>query len=102
MSVSSFLGEPAEFETLRQHLLFNARFGHSWVGIAPKNKERLPAGELIGVLVCGPEDMRPDLASASAKWNPRKNRLLKMPQDAFSCGCPLSWTFGESCRDRTP
>jgi hypothetical protein len=27
-----------------------------------------------------------DLAFSSAKWKPRKNRLPKMPQDAFSVG----------------
>jgi hypothetical protein len=30
--------------------------------------------------------MSPDLTFSSAKWNPRKNRLPKMPQDAFCVG----------------
>jgi hypothetical protein len=48
-------------------------------------KQRTPisGGKLVGVLVCGRKDMSPDLACASAKWNPRKNRLPKMSQDAF-------------------
>jgi hypothetical protein len=55
-------------------------------------KQRTPTsgGKLVGVQVCGGEDMRPDLASASAKWNPRKTRPPKIPQDSFFCGCPLS------------
>jgi hypothetical protein len=51
-------------------------------------KRRTPTsgGKLAGVQVCGLEDMPPDLASASAEWNSRKNRLPKLPQDAFSVG----------------
>jgi hypothetical protein len=55
--------------------------------VLPRN-ERTPTsgGKLVGVLVCDGEDMRPDLASSSAKWNPPKNRLPKMPKDMFSVG----------------
>ena len=40
-------------------------------------KERTPTsgGKLVGVQVCGSEDMSPDLAFSSTKWTPRKNRL---------------------------
>jgi len=37
-------------------------------GIARKTKNAYQRGKLVGVLLCGPEDMPPDLASASAKW----------------------------------
>ena len=55
--------------------------------VLPRN-ERTPTsgGKLVGVLVCDGEDMRPDLASSRAKWNPPKNRLPKMPKDTFSVG----------------
>jgi len=55
-------------------------------------KQRTPTsgGKLVGVQVCGGEDMRPDLAFSSTKWKPRKNRLLKMPQDAFSVGAAIN------------
>jgi len=51
-------------------------------------KQRTPTsgGKLVGVQLCGAEDMRPDLVFSTAKWNPRKNRLPKMPQAAFSVG----------------
>jgi hypothetical protein len=64
-------------------------------------KQRTPTsgGKLVGVLVCGGEDMRPDLAFSSTKWNPRKNRLLKMPQDAFSVGVRYH-DLRNSSRDR--
>jgi hypothetical protein len=69
---------------------FKAEFSGR-VFLAFPGKQRTPAsgGKLAGVQVCGSEDMLPDLASASAKWNPRKIDLRKRPRRVF-CGCPLS------------
>jgi hypothetical protein len=44
--------------------------------------------------------MRPDLACASAKWNSRKNRFNKMPQDALSVGVRYH-DLRKSCHDHT-
>ena len=66
----------------------------------PENKERQPGGEASRRLVFGGEDMRPDLAFSSAKWNSRKNRLPKMPQDALSVGGRYH-DLRQSCRDLT-
>ncbi len=69
--------------------------------MALPEKQRTPTSgrKLAGVLVCGRKDMSPDLAFSSAKWNPRKNRLPKMPQDAFSVSGRYH-DLRESCRDR--
>jgi hypothetical protein len=44
--------------------------------------------------------MSPDLDFSSAKWDRRKNRLPKMPNDAFSVGARYR-DLRESCGDRS-
>jgi hypothetical protein len=65
-----------------------------------KTKNAYQRGKLVGVQICVPEDMPPDLASASAKWKVPQNRLPKMPQDAFSVGVRYHGPYRESKRPR--
>ena len=76
---------------------FNVEFSGRAILPLPR-KERTPTsgGKLVGVQVCGPEDMPPDLASASAKWKVPQNRLPKMPQDPFSVGGRYQSLYPES------